>query len=190
VRTRVGYSGGTKINPTYHSLSDHTETVQIDYDPSRTSYEELLAVFWESHAPGAASWSRQYQAAVFYHNAEQQRLALETKARVAAKIKGEVFTRILPATEFYLAEDYHQKYFLRQRPELLEALRAIYPAAGELVASTAAARLNGYAAGYGSREGLLPEIDNLGLSETGRKRLLESVPAAGSQPALGCPIVR
>ena len=190
MRTRVGYSGGTKKNPTYHSLGDHTEIIQIDYDPALISYQELLAVFWKSHPPGAPSWSRQYQAAVFYHNPAQKRLALETKARVAAKIKGEVFTQVLPATAFYLAEDYHQKYYLRQQSELLQELTGVYPTTAELIASTAAARLDGYAAGYGTRAGLLREIDGLGLSPAGRKRLLASVPAAGSPPAQGCPVGR
>ena len=188
VRTRVGFSGGTEENPTYHSLGDHTETVEIDYDPSQISYEQLLALFWKSHSPGVAPWSRQYQAAIFYHNAEQKRLALESKAKVVARIKGEVYTQILPATKFYLAEDYHQKYFLRQQPELFKELSAIYPTTAELIASTAAARLNGYAAGYGTREGLLGEINRLGLSLKGKRRLLASVPASGSPPALGCPV--
>jgi peptide-methionine (S)-S-oxide reductase len=190
VRTRVGYSGGTTKNPTYHNLGDQSESVQIDYDPAQISYKELLAVFWEAHAPGAPAISRQYQAAVFYHNAKQRRLALETKARVAAKIKGEVFTQILPASTFYPAEDYHQKYYLRQQPELLRELSAVYPAVPDFINSTAAARLNGYVAGFGSREKLLEEIDRLGLSPAGRKRLLALVPApgAGAKPAQLCPV--
>ena len=192
VRTRVGYSGGTTRNPTYHHLGDHTETVQVDYDPSRISYGDLLAVFWGSHAPGVPAWSRQYQAAVFYHNAAQKRLALASKAKVAAQIKGEVFTRVLPAATFYPAEDYHQKYYLRQNPELFRELSANYPASADLLASTAAASLNGYAAGFGDRERLLGEIDLLGLSPQGRERLLALVPAAGSgdKPPHLCPVRR
>jgi len=186
----VGYSGGTTKNPTYHSLGDHTETIQIDYDPAQISFEDLLAVFWKSHAPGAPPLSRQYRAAVFYHNPAQQRLALEAKARLAAKNKREIFTQILPATTFYPAEDYHQKYFLRREPELLKELSAYYPEAGDLVNSTAAARINGYAAGYGSRAGLEREIDSLGLSPAGKRRLLALVPAAGSPPAELCPVGR
>ena len=186
----MGYSAGTKKNPTYHSLGDHSETVQIDYDPARISYEDLLTVFWQSHAPGAPSPSRQYRPAVFYHNPEQQRLALESKARVAAKIKGEVFTQILPATGFYPAEDYHQKYFLRRESELFRELSAIYPTTAHLIASTAAARVNGYAAGYGTRQGLERELDSLGLSPAGRKRLMALVPAAGPQPEQMCPVGR
>jgi methionine-S-sulfoxide reductase len=189
IRTRVGYSGGTTRNPTYRNLGDHTETVQIDYDPSRTSYEELLAVFWDSHNPGMRAWSRQYLTAVFFHNEEQRRLALETRDRVAAKIKGEVVTQILPASDFYLAEAYHQKFYLRQVPELLKEVTMTYPAVEDFVGSTAAARLNGYLAGYGTPAGLKAELSSLGLSPAGSQNLLEMVSASErSGPTQICPI--
>lgn len=178
IRTRVGYAGGTKKNPTYRDLGDHTETVQIDYDPTQISYGELLAVFWESHHPGQPSWSRQYRAAVFYHHDAQERLARETRAQVAAGMKGKVFTEILPAPEFYLAEGYHQKYYLRQLPELFHEFSSIYPGLGDLVASTAAARVNGYVAGYGTVRALQGELADLGLSPEGRQRLFGLVAVA------------
>lgn len=191
VRTRVGYSGGTKKSPTYHDLGDHTETIQLDYDPAQISYKELLAIFWQGHSPGSRPWSRQYMAAVFFHNDQQKRLALETRDQAAARIKGEVFTQILPSGEFYLAEDYHQKYFLRRYPELLRELTAIYPATKDFVASTAAARLNGYVAGYGTRAGLETEISSLGLSPAGTKRLLGMVSRSEpARPSQGCPLPR
>lgn len=191
VRTRVGYSGGTKKSPTYHDLGDHTETIQLDYDPTQISYKELLEIFWESHNPGSRSWSRQYMAAIFFHNDQQKKLALETKDQVAARIKDEVYTQILPATVFYLAEDYHQKYFLRLEPELLHVLTAIYHSAKNFVASTAAARLNGYVAGYGTRAGMEAEISSLGLSPAGNKRLLGMVSKSEpARPTQGCPLPR
>lgn len=191
VRTRVGYSGGTKKNPTYHDLGDHTETIQLDYDPTQISYKELLEIFWESHNPGSRSWSRQYMAAIFFHNDQQKKIALETKDQVAARIKDEVYTQILPATVFYLAEDYHQKYFLRLEPELLNELTAIYHSTKDFVASTAAARLNGYVAGYGTRAGIEAEISSLGLSPAGNKRLLGMVSKSEpARPTQGCPLPR
>jgi methionine-S-sulfoxide reductase len=191
VRTRVGYSGGTKKSPTYHDLGDHTETIQLDYDPTQISYKELLEIFWESHNPGSRSWSRQYMAAIFFHNDQQKKIALETKDQVAARIKDEVYTQILPATVFYLAEDYHQKYFLRLEPELLNELTAIYRSTKDFVASTAAARLNGYVAGYGTRAGIEAEISSLGLSPAGNKRLLGMVSKSEpARPTQGCPLPR
>jgi methionine-S-sulfoxide reductase len=191
VRTRVGYSGGTPQSPTYHDLGDHTETIQLDYDPTQISYKELLEIFWESHNPGSRSWSRQYMAAIFFHNDQQKKIALETKDQVAARIKDEVYTQILPATMFYLAEDYHQKYFLRLEPELLNELTAIYHSTQDFVASTAAARLNGYVAGYGTRAGIEAEISSLGLSPAGNKRLLGMVSKSEpARPTQGCPLPR
>ena len=174
VRTRVGYSGGTKKHPTYHDLGDHSETIQIDYDPTQITYEELLNVFWESHSPVSPAWSRQYMSAIFYHNEEQKRLALKTKKREEAK-QGTIYTKILPISEFYLAEDYHQRYTLRQWPEIMREFSAMYPNTEDFINSTAAARVNGYLAGYGSYSALQEEIDSLGLSEEAKQKLLKIV---------------
>jgi len=172
VRTRVGYAGGTTESPTYHRLGDHTETVQLDYDPTKVSYAELLEVFWQSHDPSRRSHARQYMAAIFYHSSEQERLARESAARVAAATGRSVRTAILPAGRFYLAEAYHQKYRLRQHPELLRELRAIYPSETDLTASTAAARLNGYLAGCAGWREVRRHLPELGLSSAGGELLL------------------
>jgi methionine-S-sulfoxide reductase len=169
----VGYSGGTKKNPTYHNLGDHTETIQIDYDPAKITYRELLEVFWESHNPREAPWSRQYMKAIFYHNEAQRRVAKESRAKVAAKIGGQVSTQILPATEFYLAEDYHQKHALRRgAPHLAKEYLAMYPRLEDFVNSTAVTRVNGYLVGYGAAAQFKAELDSLGLTPAGREKLL------------------
>jgi peptide-methionine (S)-S-oxide reductase len=175
VRTRVGYTGGTKADPTYHDLGDHTESVQVDYDPTQISYDELLDVFWKAHSPATKFFSRQYMNAVFYHDEEQQRLALAARDQVAAELGQEVTTRILPAETFYLAEDYHQKYNLRGRKLFYEELAAVYTTTEELIASTAAARLNGYLGGYGTRDQLVRELDSLGLTPEASEELLNRV---------------
>ena len=172
IRTRVGYSGGTKKNPTYHDLGDHSETIQIDFDPTRVSYERLLDIFWRAHDPTIRSWSRQYRATLFFHNEEQKQLTLASRDRETARIGGEIKTEILPATEFHLAEDYHQKYYLRQDFFFSTEFRRIFPSERGFVNSTAAARVNGYLGGYGTQAALEQEIDQLGLSEAGRKKLL------------------
>jgi peptide-methionine (S)-S-oxide reductase len=169
----VGYSGGTRKNPTYHSLGDHSETLQIDYDPSQVSYPQLLAIFWAAHSPQDQSWSRQYRNVLFYHDEEQKRLALESKIQVEAKVKGKVLTEILPAAEFYLAEDYHQKYYLRGESSLLKEFKAIYPKELDFVNSTAAARANGFMSGYGDLDLLKAEVNLYGLSAGAQKRLIE-----------------
>lgn len=171
VRTRVGYSGGTTKNPDYEHIGDHAESVQVEYDPTRISYAEILDIFWRSHDPTAEPYSSQYASIIFYGNEEQRRLAEETKAREEAKRKHVIYTRILPATEFYQAEDYHQKFYLRLQDDLMREFSAMYPDSADFVRSTAAARVNGYVHGQGMRETLKKEIDSYGLSPAAKEKL-------------------
>jgi peptide-methionine (S)-S-oxide reductase len=175
VRTRVGYAGGSKAEPTYYALGDHSETIQIDYDPTQISYQDLIDVFWSSHSPTARSWSRQYASVIFYHNEEQRRLAEASRDREAARRGAPIYTDIVPFSRFYLAEAYHQKYRLRQVNELLREFQAIFPGEEEFLNSTAVARVNGYLGGHGTVAGLEAEIDKLGLSPAGRQKLLDMV---------------
>jgi methionine-S-sulfoxide reductase len=187
IRTRVGYAGGEKRYPTYRSLGDHTETIQIDFDPARISYTELLAVFWKSHNPTIRSRSRQYKAAVFYHNDEQKSFALETSDREQKKHNKDIQTEILPFTGFHLAEDYHQKYRLRQESGLMQEYISFYPGKIDFINSTAAARVNGYLGGYGSPEGLEKDIHSLGLSPAAMQILIDIL--SESRPAFrSCPL--
>jgi len=105
VRTRVGYAGGTTENPTYHHIGDHTETVQIDYDPTKTSYRELSDIFWRSHDSHRKTWMRQYMSIIFYHTEEQKRVAMETRDRERAKSNTSVVTEIVAFSRFYLATE-------------------------------------------------------------------------------------
>ena len=175
IRTRVGYSGGTRKNPTYHDLGDHSESIQIDFDSTRLSYERLLDIFWKAHDPTNKSWTRQYRAALFFHGEEQKKAALESREREAARLKGKIKTEVLPATEFYPAEDYHQKYYLQQDRLLLKEFQAMVPLTRDFVNSTSAARVNGYLGGYGSGAALKEELDQLGLSDASRQKLLDAV---------------
>jgi len=171
----VGYAGGTRDNPTYRQMGDHTEALQVDYDPSRISFEELLDYIWESHNPFRQAFSRQYMNLIFYHDEEQQRLVLESLERLEREQNRKVATKILPYTGFYLAENYHQKYYLQNTPPLLEELQAIYPRFQEIIDSTAAARINGYIAGYGEAAVLAEELPELGLSPQGADYLMSRV---------------
>jgi len=173
----VGYAGGTKKGPSYYSLGDHTETIQIDYDPNQITYHELLDVFWKTHNPTSRALSRQYMSIIFYHDEEQKRLALEARNREAANRKARIYTEIVPYTEFYLAEDYHQKYRLQHEPDLMGEFRWMFPHVADFVNSTATARVNGYLAGYGTVKALEEEIDGLGLSQDGVEKLRKIVAA-------------
>jgi peptide-methionine (S)-S-oxide reductase len=173
IRTRVGYSGGSTNNPTYYNLGDHSETIQIDYDPTQISYEELLEVFWDSHHPTTQPWSRQYMSIIFYHNEDQRSAALASMERKEAGLGQEIITEVIPFSEFYLAEDYHQKYYLQQYPDLFNEFSAIYPESGQLISSTAVARINGYTGGYGGLESLQKQLASFGLSPAGNEKLLQ-----------------
>lgn len=177
IRTRVGYTGGTTKDPTYYNLGDHTETVQLDFDPSRVTYEALVEAFFAAHDATQPAGRRQYMSAIFVYGADQDRIARSVMQRLQGASKDVIQTQIVPAADFYVAEDYHQKYALQGDSLLLGELRAIYPDLWDLVDSTAATRVNAYLYGEGTAEQLRAELDRLGLSTAGKDRLLAAAPA-------------
>jgi peptide-methionine (S)-S-oxide reductase len=123
--TTVGYIGGTTKNPTYKEVctgrTGHAEAVEVEYDPSKISYLELLAIFWKSHDPTTANRQgpdvgTQYRSGIYFHNAEQEKEARESKAVLESEkiFKRPIVTEITAAPEFFRAEDYHQQYFEKQ----------------------------------------------------------------------------
>jgi len=120
--TQVGYTGGTKENPTYKEVCSHTtghlEAIQVTYDPSKTSYEEMAKLFFEIHDPTQANGQGndigpQYISAVFYENDDQKKTA--EKLIGILTLKGyKVATKLIPATKFWPAEDYHQQYYEKE----------------------------------------------------------------------------
>jgi peptide-methionine (S)-S-oxide reductase len=132
-------------------------------------------MFWATNNHCAQAWSRPYMSAVFYANDEQKRLALESRERAGARAGSRITTEVLPLGTFYLAEDYHQKYRLRGRHDLMREFQAMYPNDADFVNSTAAARVNGFLGGNGTPALLEKEIDSYGLSPDGAARLRELV---------------
>jgi peptide-methionine (S)-S-oxide reductase len=181
----VGYAGGTTPEPNYHNIGDHSETVQVDYDPAQITYENLLDAFWRSHDPAYASSSLQYRAVIFYHDEAQKTAAIESMAREEGRSGKKVLTAVIPYTNFYLAEDYHQKYYLRSNSLLFRELSLVYPDSGDLLNSTSAARLNGYIGSFGDDAAALSHLDEFGLSADGRKELMQII-ERGLQPV--CPV--
>ncbi len=167
----MGYAGGETENPDYDNIGDHTEAVQVDYDPRRISYAQLLDIFWASHTPNNRSWLTQYRNAIFYHDDRQQKAGEDSKAAMARKTGQTIRTKVAPLRSFNLAENYHQKYLLKRRSDLTAEMVRIYPLDRNFIDSTAVARLNGYVGGNGSALHLAREIDSLGLSDTGRQAL-------------------
>ena len=148
------------------------------------SYRQLLDIFWASHDPTYRSSTRQYQAFVFYHNDAQKAAAEETRDALAVKLGKEIKTQIVPAGIFYQAEDYHQKYYLVYQPEVRTLLQSRYPNYADYIASTAVARLNGYAGGYITAESLVQELSSLGWSQ---EDIAQVIDAAGEDVAALCP---
>jgi len=126
VSTSVGYEGGFTPNPTYEEVcsgrTGHAETVRVVFDPARVSFRDLLRVFWESHNPTQGmrqgnDVGSQYRSAIFYHSPEQKAEAEDSLAMYQKRLSeagyGEITTEIVPAGEFYFAEDYHQQYLFK-----------------------------------------------------------------------------
>ncbi|MCU4801441.1 peptide-methionine (S)-S-oxide reductase [Halobacteria archaeon HArc-gm2] len=147
VRTRVGYAGGTKRDPTYRDLGDHTEAFQVDYDPARVTFTDLLAVAFENHDPRRQTGKRQYQNVVF-HASEGQRESIGSFLETARFDADSVETRIERLDRFTLSERYHQKYNLKSRDSLLERFEDAGYDEEAIRESPAAAKLNGVAGGH------------------------------------------
>jgi peptide-methionine (S)-S-oxide reductase len=119
--TRVGYTGGELKNPTYKDVcsdrTGHAEAVEVDYDPAKVKYDDLLQVFWENHDPTQLNrqgpdFGSQYRSAIFYHSPEQEQAARASKEKLekSGRFRRSIVTQIVPAVTFYEAEDYHQQY--------------------------------------------------------------------------------
>lgn len=119
--TAVGYTGGTLQNPTYQDVctgrTGHAEVVQVTFDPAELSYDQLLDVFWQVHDPTqldrqGPDFGKQYRSVIFFHSPEQEAAARKSKekAQSSGRFKRPIVTEISPASTFYRAEEYHQRY--------------------------------------------------------------------------------
>jgi len=181
IRTRVGYAGGTRPNPTYRQIGDHMETIQIDYDPRRVSYTRLLQLFFSGHNPTWPSPIRQYASAIFYHDEEQERLAKGAMKEVGEKYGKKISTELLPYSGFTRAEDYHQKYYLRNTAALMDQYRDRFLNEDVFTDSTAVMRVNGYIGGNGTTEQLEREEAELGISTAAAEALRGILKKAGEK---------
>jgi peptide-methionine (S)-S-oxide reductase len=124
VDVAVGYAGGTVPKPNYRTVcsgkTGHAEVVQVEYDPARVTFEQLLEVFWQIHDPTTLNrqgpdFGTQYRSIIFYSDEHERKAAEESKRRLdeSGKLPRPVVTQIVPAAEFYRAEEYHQRYYER-----------------------------------------------------------------------------
>ena len=125
IKTQVGYTGGRLEDPTYHDVctdrTGHAEAVEVEFDPTVTSYDDMLNLFWELHDPTTVNRQgpdvgSQYRSAIFFHTPEQEAKAKASKERLEASghYKRPIATEIVPASRFYRAEEYHQQYEEKQ----------------------------------------------------------------------------
>ena len=128
VKTKVGYLGGKVKNPSYEKVcsgkTGHVEAVEIIYDPSKISYENLLNIFWKIHNPTTKNRQgldigTQYNSVIFYHNEKQKTLAENSKKEIQKKSSKKIVTQIRKASNFWYAEEYHQKYIEKQKKKPL-----------------------------------------------------------------------
>jgi peptide-methionine (S)-S-oxide reductase len=123
ISTSVGYEGGAMKNPTYEDVctdtTGHAEAVEVEYDPAKVSYEELLEIFWANHDPTTKNRQgpdigTQYRSVIFYHSPEQEAAAKASLQKAQARFRRPIVTEIAPASEFYRAEEYHQQYLAKR----------------------------------------------------------------------------
>lgn len=117
--TAVGYMGGELANPTYKQVctdtTGHAEVVEVTFDPEVISYHDLLDVFWQNHDPTQLNrqgpdWGTQYRSAIFFHSPEQEQQARAAIAELQPQVSKPIVTQVVPAAEFWRAEEYHQQY--------------------------------------------------------------------------------
>lgn len=164
VATRVGYAGGSSAAPDYHHPGDHRETVEVAYDPRRTTYRQLLAAFWAAHPAVGPAGPLRTREAVLYADDGQRREALASR-RIVARAAGEpVSTGVLPVGRFWPAEAVNQKANLQRRaPDLVRQLAPRHGGRDAFLASSVAAGLNAYAGGFAGEEALREAAAELGV---------------------------
>ena len=120
----MGYTGGEKPNPTYGEVctgaTGHAETLEVEFDPEQVDYDRLVDVFWEVHDPTQLNRQgpdvgTQYRSAIFFHSPEQEAAAAASKRALQERSRKDIVTQIVPASEFYRAEEYHQQYMEKRR---------------------------------------------------------------------------
>jgi peptide-methionine (S)-S-oxide reductase len=153
-------------------MGDHTEAMQVDFDPQQITYEDVATLFWKTHNPCASPYSRQYKSAIWYHDGQQQEFVQRLLAEANERFNGGVTTTVDPLDRFYLAEDYHQKYRLQSKRDLMQVFETMYPQFEDFNNSTAAARLNAFAAGDGTRRLFDEEVEQYGFPREELERVL------------------
>lgn len=174
IHTCTGYAGGTTAAPTYREMGDHTEVVQLTFNPQLLSFEEIVKRFWDSHNPVNINdyKGNQYRSLLMVHN-DRQSAAIQHMIEQWRELgQSEPATAIIPYSVFYRAEDRHQKYYLQRYPDAMEKLGMLFSTQAELLGSTLAARLNGLAKGYTNLAIVIKELEQWDMDSSAREQML------------------
>lgn len=174
----MGYAGGVIPEPTRKNMLDHTETVQLEYDPKTIAYQQLVRHFFQSHNPNRKPYrDREYISLILYHNERQKELAEKGKLQREEIVGSFLQTEISSYKDFTMAEDRQQKWHIKRNKKALEQLKQLFPKEECLMHSTIAARMNGLAKGFGSREVVKKEIENRNIDEKSKEELMTIINA-------------
>ncbi|CAH2214299.1 peptide-methionine (S)-S-oxide reductase [Tepidibacter aestuarii] len=160
-------------------MMDHTEVTQIDYDDEIITYDELLDIFWKNNICKVKSLKVQYRSLILYHDEEQRIKALKSKDEKEKNENSYVYTDIEAMNKFYIAENYHQKYYLQSVRAIADEIKKSFESFNAFVDSKFAARLNGYIKGYGDIDMLRNDLKTDLLSDKSKKRLISIVDGYG-----------
>ncbi|GEK91261.1 peptide-methionine (S)-S-oxide reductase MsrA [Alkalibacterium kapii] len=177
IRTQTGFSGGTSPDPTYRNIGDHTEVVQIVFDASLMTYEDILNIFWDSHDAFKDRYykERQYISLLIVHSTEQLGKAEKVKKERENRYGKQIKTDIQYDLPFYPAEDRHQKYFLKRFDKATASLFPLFSDHKSFVHSTIAARLNGFVRENGRLDNIKDEISDWQLTKEAETILRETL---------------
>ncbi|VDN90554.1 unnamed protein product [Brugia pahangi] len=173
--TRVGYAGGTTDAPNYRNIGDHTEVTEVQFDGNIISYSEVLDCFWRNHNP-TKEYKKQYKSAILYLNDQQNEIAKQSLKMIQEKYNNrKLDTYIQKLVQFYQAEDYHQKYWLRCQTAIFKKLNLSNE---EVVSSLLATKVNAFLAGYTNFD-LLKQLANQYQLDDDVTKLIESIALTG-----------
>uniref|UniRef100_A0A0R3RS23 peptide-methionine (S)-S-oxide reductase n=1 Tax=Elaeophora elaphi TaxID=1147741 RepID=A0A0R3RS23_9BILA len=173
--TRVGYAGGTTMSPDYDNIGDHTEITEVQFDEKIISYDQILNYFWRNHDPTRVH-KKQYKSAILYINDQQKEAAKQSLKKLQEKYGNrKIDTYVQKLVQFYQAEDYHQKYWLRCQTAIFEKLNLNDE---EMVSSLLAAKVNAFLAGYKNFD-LLKQLAVKYQLDDDVTKLIESIAVTG-----------
>jgi peptide-methionine (S)-S-oxide reductase len=157
-------------------MADHTECLEVDFDSNVIGFEDIVLHFWSSHNPNRGTYKgRQYLSILLFHDAEQKEMIERVKESLENSMENKIDTEISPYQGFTLAEDRHQKYYLKRYPKAMGRLMSYYETHQQMVNATLVARLNSFVKGYGTLAALKEEMTSWNIPGETKEKLVELI---------------